>query len=358
MSLPVPGVGIENGPQYAIDLNNCLAILDQHNHAAGSGVQITPNGLNINSDLTIGSNNLTNIRSSRYQSQTSPLALASDLQSVYVSGKDLYYNDSTGAQIRITQNGAVAGTPGSIANLASPASAAYVSGSSTFVFQSAAVTPANLDGASITLRNLSASSFGLTLAPPNSMGSNTTITLPSLPASPALLSIDTSGNISASAPNTQALNPTGAVIMFVGTTAPSGYLMCDGSAVSRTTYSNLFGVISTAYGVGDGTTTFNLPDARGNFFRGVNAGSGRDPDASSRTATNGGNAGDSVGSSQGSQYASHSHTFSFSTPGAVLAQATGTTIQQITSTPTLNTGGSGGSETRPVNLYINFIVKT
>lgn len=55
----------------------------------------------------------------------------------------------------------------------------------------------------------------------------------------------------------------GSIFMFAGSTAPSGYLMCDGSAVSRTTYSNLFAAIGTRYGTGDGSTTFNLPDLSG-----------------------------------------------------------------------------------------------
>lgn len=56
--------------------------------------------------------------------------------------------------------------------------------------------------------------------------------------------------------------PTGVVNLFAGTTAPDGWLICDGSAVSRTNYSNLFNVIGTTFGDGDGSTTFNLPDFR------------------------------------------------------------------------------------------------
>ena len=51
-------------------------------------------------------------------------------------------------------------------------------------------------------------------------------------------------------------------------TAPDGYLLCDGSAVSRSTYADLFGVISTTYGAGDGSTTFNVPDLAGKFPQG------------------------------------------------------------------------------------------
>ena len=60
------------------------------------------------------------------------------------------------------------------------------------------------------------------------------------------------------------LTPTGAIIMFAGTTAPNAdWLLCDGAAVSRTTFSALFALVSTSFGVGDGSTTFNVPDLRG-----------------------------------------------------------------------------------------------
>lgn len=62
--------------------------------------------------------------------------------------------------------------------------------------------------------------------------------------------------------------PTGTVSMFAGSTAPTGYLLCQGQAVSRTTYSALFSVIGTAYGAGDGSTTFNLPNLQGKFALG------------------------------------------------------------------------------------------
>ena len=63
--------------------------------------------------------------------------------------------------------------------------------------------------------------------------------------------------------------PVGVILPFGGTTAPSGYLMCTGQAVSRTTYAALFAVIGTSFGSGDGSTTFNVPDLRGEFLRGA-----------------------------------------------------------------------------------------
>jgi len=65
------------------------------------------------------------------------------------------------------------------------------------------------------------------------------------------------------------LVPTGTVSAFAGSSAPTGYLLCDGSAVNRTTYAALFGVISDTYGIGDGSTTFNLPDLRGRVVAGM-----------------------------------------------------------------------------------------
>lgn len=65
--------------------------------------------------------------------------------------------------------------------------------------------------------------------------------------------------------------PTGAISMFAGSSAPTDWLLCDGSAVSRTTYSGLFTVLSTTYGSGDGSTTFNLPDLKGKVPVGYNS---------------------------------------------------------------------------------------
>jgi microcystin-dependent protein len=73
---------------------------------------------------------------------------------------------------------------------------------------------------------------------------------------------------------TPATTLVGAIQMFGGSAAPSGWLFCDGSAVSRVTYAALFAVISTTYGPGDGSTTFNVPDLRGRVPIGVGTGTG------------------------------------------------------------------------------------
>jgi microcystin-dependent protein len=284
MSLVIPVVGQEVGPTWAFDLNASLNILDGHTHLPGSGVQITPDAMNINSDLPLNQNNLITARSARFTAQTSPLALATDRASIYVSGADLYYNDTSGNQVRITQSGNVAGTPGSIANLVSPASAAFVAGNQTFVFQSAANTPGNVDGGAFIFRNLTANSKGVTVLPPSSLSADYSLTLPTIPASQKIMTLDASGNMSApySLDNTSIqqtsgvinvitsyILPVGSVIDYAGALAPTNFLICDGSAISRTTYSTLFAVLGTTYGPGDGSTTFNLPNLGGRMTMGV-----------------------------------------------------------------------------------------
>jgi len=76
----------------------------------------------------------------------------------------------------------------------------------------------------------------------------------------------------ATASGATAALPPGTLTAFGGSTAPTGWLVCDGSAISRTTYSLLFAVVGTAYGAGDGSTTFNLPDLRGRVPVGYAAG--------------------------------------------------------------------------------------
>lgn len=197
MNLPTPTVGITDGPQFATDINNSLTLLDQHSHTPGSGVPITPSALDINLDLPLNSNNLTLARSVRFSPQGSALSLPQDLGCLYEVGVDLYYNDGAGNPIRITQSGSITGTSGSIANLVAPASASYIALSQTFVFQSASNTAANMDVASLLLRNSTVNSFALTLNPPSAMSANYSLVLPALPAAKNIMTLDSAGNMSA-----------------------------------------------------------------------------------------------------------------------------------------------------------------
>lgn len=134
--------------------------------------------------------------------------------------------------------------------------------------------------------------------------------------------------------------PAGSVSAFAGASAPDGYLTCNGAALSRTIYSDLFSAIGTTYGVGDGSTTFNIPDLRGEFIRGLDGGRGVD---SGRT----------LGSYQADELKSHTHTYRGATITPTGSDPTGTG-----STFTIgNTGSTGGTETRPRNIAMNFIIK-
>jgi len=159
-----------------------------------------------------------------------------------------------------------------------------------------------------------------------------------------------------------ALVPPGTVVPFAGGVTPPGWLLCDGAALDRTAYAALFGAIGTAWGAPD-AATFNLPDLRGRFLRGVDHGATQDPDAATRGPSKAnGNAGDAVGSVQGDDFKGHSHT---NPPeGGFIINGT-TTVQVAGYTGGTSgifnmsyaTGSSGGWETRPRNAAVNYIIK-
>lgn len=194
MNLEVPVVGSETGPQWATDINNCFNTLDQHDHSSGSGVQITPSGLNILTDLTFQNNSATNLKALVLTAQAS----FATKKSLYVIGNEVYFRDGTGAQVQITNGGSVNAGAGSITGLPSgTASVTYSAVGQSYTFQSATLTPAYLDGASIRIRNLSASSKMVQLDPPAAMAADTTITLPTIPASTKIMTMDAAGAMSA-----------------------------------------------------------------------------------------------------------------------------------------------------------------
>ncbi len=130
--------------------------------------------------------------------------------------------------------------------------------------------------------------------------------------------------------------PAGMVMHFAGAAAPSGWLACDGSAVARADYADLFSAIGTTYGAGDGSTTFNLPDLRGEFLRGLDSGRGVDADRA-------------LGSAQGEAYKSHTHTGSSSNTGSHTHTASVTVNSDGAHTHTVSgTAESNGAHTHTV----------
>lgn len=168
----------------------------------------------------------------------------------------------------------------------------------------------------------------------------------------------------------------GMTVMWPSSTIPEGYLECAGQIVSRTTYAALFAVIGTSFGGGDGSTTFNIPDMRGEFARGWDHSRGIDT-------------GRALGSWQDEAFKSHGHTASTDSAGAHShdtkvggdnnsvrgANATnaitmaensadsGTTgsgqiVEAGSHSHTVTVNNTGGTETRPRNVAWMFIIKT
>ena len=134
--------------------------------------------------------------------------------------------------------------------------------------------------------------------------------------------------------------PVGAVFMFAHSSLPSGYLKCNGAAVSRATYAALFAAIGTTYGSGDGSTTFNLPELRGEFIRGWDDGRGVD---AART----------IGSAQADELEAHTH----STTATGGGQGHGGNLPLTVEYGSSTTGSTGGSETRPRNVALMYCIK-
>ena len=191
MNLQLPTINVDSGLTWEQDVNNNSLIIDSHNHSPGSGIQIPPSGLNINSSLSFQNNQAIALQATTFTQQAS----LATLNSIFVgTDGNLYFNDGVGdPSIQITSGGTVNATSSGI--VSGTATASFVS--SVLVVNAASNTPANIQGGSLLLgNNVSASKF-LTLSPPSSMAANYTLTLPPLPAaSGSFLTVDTSGNIS------------------------------------------------------------------------------------------------------------------------------------------------------------------
>jgi microcystin-dependent protein len=154
-------------------------------------------------------------------------------------------------------------------------------------------------------------------------------------------------------------NPAGSIITFAGSSAPVGYLVCDGQAVDRTTYSVLFGVIGTTFGVGDGSTTFNVPDLRGEFIRGWDDGRGIDSGRAFASTQNSAN----LQHSHNLTDPGHVHTGTFSddqaavAAGAALAGNSPSATTTNSNTTGITIDNSGDTEARPRNIALLYCVK-
>lgn len=149
----------------------------------------------------------------------------------------------------------------------------------------------------------------------------------------------------------------GGIMVYAGSSAPSGWLLCDGSAVSRTTYAQLFAIVSTTYGTGDGSTTFNLPNLKGKVPV------GRDS-AQTEFDTLGETGGAKTHTLTTSEIPAHAHDIQRNNQAAtsVAADASGL-YQSVANTgagysTTQQTGSGGAHNNLQPYITLNFIIKT
>jgi len=143
------------------------------------------------------------------------------------------------------------------------------------------------------------------------------------------------------------LGITGSILFFARNTAPTGWLKANGAAVSRTSYAALFAAIGTTFGVGNGSTTFNLPDLRGEFLRGWDDGRGID-------------SGRGFGSAQAGEIQAHTHEKAavYGNPATTFSDSSvWSRVGTADQTSSIRTGSTGGTETRPRNIALLACIK-
>lgn len=182
-------------------------------------------------------------------------------------------------------------------------------------------------------------------------------------AADGVASLDSGGKLPAAQLPT--VLPAGMLAPFAGAAAPSGWLLCDGSAVSRATFAALFAAVGTAFGAGDGSTTFNLPDARGRALAGRDDMGGT---AAGRLTSGGsGVAGATLGAAGGAQthtlstaeMPAHTHNTGATIGGRNTSTGGGETIVYAGSTYTsTSTGGGSAHNNVQPTLVVNYIIKT
>ena len=160
--------------------------------------------------------------------------------------------------------------------------------------------------------------------------------------------------------------PTGALMPYAGTSAPTGFLLCYGQAISRSTYADLFSAISTTYGTGDGSSTFNLPDLRGRVVAGQDDMGGSSADR--LTDQTGGLNGDTLGDTGGSethtlstaQMPAHTHTVAAQQQvGGDSTNRGGSGQLGAAATITTSSTGSGSAHNNvQPTIILNYIIRT
>ena len=251
----------------------------------------------------------------------------------------------------------------------------FRSGANTIGFSTAGTTRVSISDSGLDMTNAlpirfqdSSGAPFVSLKSPSALSGNVDLTLPSSIVSGGFMQTDGSGNLSF---QVVAGVPSGAVFCIAVATVPSGYLECNGQSVSRTTFAALFAIIGTQYGASN-SSTFKVPDLRGEFIRGFDNGRGVD-------------SGRSVASSQSDQNKQHNHSASSSSSvsdpghkhnilfgigsfggssGAQVPRDSGTITNRMSNANTgisvstsTSIGNDGGNETRPRNIAMMYVIK-
>lgn len=197
MTLVLPVVSTTIGPTWATNLNTALELVDAHDHSSAKGVKITPAGMNINATLEINSQDITEVNSLSLDTRASA---PSTLRALYSKSGDLYFKNTAGTEVQVTNGGTIAGTPGSITNLGDGGSSAVFSDiNEDFTWYFDGVKPAAMNMGDIRLYPFDGSAAYtnfVTLKSPTSLASSYSVTMPgTAPAQSGVWSVNTSGVI-------------------------------------------------------------------------------------------------------------------------------------------------------------------
>lgn len=152
--------------------------------------------------------------------------------------------------------------------------------------------------------------------------------------------------------------PTGVILPYAATTAPSGWSLCDGSAISRTTYATLYALVGTTFGVGDGSTTFNLPDLRGRVIGALDnlGGSSANRVTSANADSLGGVYGTETHTLTEAEMPAHTHTYPSDNGSGSIGATTGAHTV-TTGNSTGSTGGGGAHNNVQPTMFLGYIIK-
>ena len=249
MEIPAPG---DAGPTWATNLQEALEIVDAHDHSAGKGTKVTPAGINVNVDLEMNLQDLTEVRTVRFDSTAVTIA-GTDRRALYNIGGELAYIDEAGNITTITNNGSVNGVAGSIDGMGSTtADVTYSDATDTFSFTSNTGFPAKGDFSTVRIAEHVAAGKGPILTSNAATAADYNWIFPAaLPAANRLLCLDAAGDL------TTCTASAAAEALVVATSTSSGTMSATSTIVAGTTVRALTGAFGLASQTGGDTQSID-----------------------------------------------------------------------------------------------------